>query len=150
MSQLNDLPGTYTRFKVEPYTPNIGAVIHGLDLRQPLDEATQAELRDALARHEVIGGDFGTHRNDPGVIDAEFNQLHARLDLGDRETLALGLGNVLRLGLARAELERDITVAILGAVRHNLATVELENRDRHVFATLGEDSGHPELLCNYP
>ena len=54
MSQLNDLPGTYSRFKVEPYTPNIGAVIHGLDLRQPLDEATQAELRDALARHEVI------------------------------------------------------------------------------------------------
>ena len=54
MSQLNDLPSAFTRFKVEPYTPNIGAVIHGLDLRQPLDEATQAELRTALARHEVI------------------------------------------------------------------------------------------------
>lgn len=54
MSQLNDLPSVYSRFKAEPYTPNIGAVIHGLDLRQPLDEATQAELRDALARHEVI------------------------------------------------------------------------------------------------
>ena len=54
MSQLNDLPGTYTRFKVEPYTPNIGAVIHGLDLSQPLDVATQDELRHALAQHEVI------------------------------------------------------------------------------------------------
>ncbi|MGS5086274.1 TauD/TfdA dioxygenase family protein [Hydrogenophaga sp. A37] len=54
MSQLNDLPGTYTRFKVEPYTPNIGAVIHGLDLSQALDTDTQDELRHALAQHEVI------------------------------------------------------------------------------------------------
>lgn len=54
MSQLNDMPGRYTRFRTEPYTHNIGAVIHGLDLRQPLDDTTQAELQDALARHEVI------------------------------------------------------------------------------------------------
>lgn len=54
MSQLNDLPRTYTRFAAQPYTPHIGAVIHGLDLSQPLDEETQNQLRDALARHEVI------------------------------------------------------------------------------------------------
>ncbi len=42
MSQLNDLALPYTRFGVEPYTPTIGAVIHGLDLRQPLD-ASDAE-----------------------------------------------------------------------------------------------------------
>jgi taurine dioxygenase len=54
MSNLNDLASPYTRFGVEPYTPDIGAVIHGLDLSQPLDETTQAELRHALAEHEVI------------------------------------------------------------------------------------------------
>lgn len=54
MSQINDLPRPYTRFAVEKYTPNIGAVIHGLDLRQPQDDTTQQELRDALARYEVI------------------------------------------------------------------------------------------------
>lgn len=54
MSQLNDLPSSYTRFKAEPYTPNIGAVIHGLDLSQPLDETAQSELRHTLAHHEVI------------------------------------------------------------------------------------------------
>ena len=54
MSKLNDLATPYTRFGVEPYTPHIGAVIHGLDLSQPLDVATQAELRRALAEHEVI------------------------------------------------------------------------------------------------
>ena len=37
MSKINDLHPTFTRFAVEPYTPTIGAVIHDLDLRQPLD-----------------------------------------------------------------------------------------------------------------
>ncbi|AYM98486.1 taurine catabolism dioxygenase [Acidovorax sp. 1608163] len=54
MSKLNDLNPTYTRFTVEPYTPTIGAVIHDLDLTQPLDATTQQELRAALAEHEVI------------------------------------------------------------------------------------------------
>ena len=54
MSKINDLHPTFTRFAVEPYTPTIGAVIHDLDLRQPLDAATQAELRQALAVHEVL------------------------------------------------------------------------------------------------
>ncbi len=54
MSKLNDLAAPYTRFVVEPYTPTIGAVIHGLDLSRPLDATTQSELRRALAEHEVI------------------------------------------------------------------------------------------------
>jgi taurine dioxygenase len=54
MSKLNDLASPYTRFVAEPYTPTIGATIHGLDLSQPLDAATRAELRRALAEHEVI------------------------------------------------------------------------------------------------
>ena len=54
MSKINDLHPTFTRFAVEPYTPTIGAVIHDLDLRQPLDATTQAELRQALAVHEVL------------------------------------------------------------------------------------------------
>lgn len=54
MSKLNDLANPYTRFVAEPYTPTIGAVIHGLDLSQPLDATTQDELRRALAEHEVI------------------------------------------------------------------------------------------------
>jgi taurine dioxygenase len=54
MSQLNDLVKPYTRFVAEPYTPAIGAVIHGLDLREPLDALAQEELRRALAEHQVI------------------------------------------------------------------------------------------------
>lgn len=54
MSKLNDLPRNYTRFFAEPYTPTIGAYIHGLDLTRPLDELAQQELKTALAEHEVI------------------------------------------------------------------------------------------------
>jgi taurine dioxygenase len=54
MSRLNDLGSPFTRFGVEPYTPTIGAVIHDLDLRQTLDDATQADLRRALAEYQVI------------------------------------------------------------------------------------------------
>lgn len=54
MSHAHENTAAFTRFGVEPYTPKIGAVIHDLDLSQPLDEATRAELRAALARHEVL------------------------------------------------------------------------------------------------
>ena len=54
MSKLNDLPRNYTRFVAEPYTPSIGAVIHGLDLSKPLDDLAKTELQSALALYEVI------------------------------------------------------------------------------------------------
>ena len=44
----------YQNFVVEPFTPNIGATLHGLDLSQPLSELAQTELKAALARFEVI------------------------------------------------------------------------------------------------
>jgi taurine dioxygenase len=54
MSKLNDLATGYTQFVVEPYTPTIGGVIHGVDLSQPLSNVTKNELRRALAEFEVI------------------------------------------------------------------------------------------------
>ena len=54
MSHPSDFTSTYSRFGVQPYTPTIGAVVHDLDLSRPQDEATQAELRRALAQFEVL------------------------------------------------------------------------------------------------
>ena len=45
---------TYRRISVEPLTPAIGAEISGVDLRQPLDDGTYAEIRRALLAHGVI------------------------------------------------------------------------------------------------
>ncbi len=41
-------------FTIEPIGPTIGAEIHGLDLRRPLDDATFAALEAALIKHKVI------------------------------------------------------------------------------------------------
>jgi taurine dioxygenase len=70
---------------VQPLTPAIGAEIHGVDLRQPLEPAPLQAIRDALITHQVIffrdqdlsvaqlvafGRYFGelvVHPNDPGL-----------------------------------------------------------------------------------
>lgn len=55
MSQNTPLtPPTFTRFQGVAYTPNIGLEIHGLDLSAPIDPQTAAELRLALAHHDVL------------------------------------------------------------------------------------------------
>lgn len=41
-------------FTVTPVSPAIGAEISGIDLRQPLDEATYVALRGALVKHKVL------------------------------------------------------------------------------------------------
>mgnify|MGYP003344892108 CR=1 FL=1 len=38
----------------EPLTPRFGARVTGVNLSEPLDDATFAELRDAFARHSVL------------------------------------------------------------------------------------------------
>lgn len=43
-----------TAFDATPVTPHIGAMIEGLDLTNPLNEACQAGLQGALARHLVL------------------------------------------------------------------------------------------------
>jgi taurine dioxygenase len=44
----------YELIRVRPCTPSIGAQISGIDLTQPLGEATIDELKRALAEHQVI------------------------------------------------------------------------------------------------
>lgn len=44
----------FRSFLAEPYTPCIGATVHGLDLSQPLSALAQAELQSALAQYEVL------------------------------------------------------------------------------------------------
>ena len=96
----------------------------------------------------MIGGDFGPHRDHLILGDAELGELHLRLDRGDGETPALGLGNVLDLGAADAELKRGVAVLLHGAMRDDLAALEREHGDRHMIARVGEDAGHAQLLCD--
>ena len=103
---------------------------------------------DELADDEMIGGDLGADRQQRVFLDAEFGELQLRLDLRDGEAAALGLGDVLDLGAADAELHGGIAVLLLGPVRDDLTAVELQNRDRHMLAASREDAGHADLLCD--
>ena len=53
-SQLGGSSVRCTRISVEPLTPAISAEISGVDLREPLDDETCAEVRRALLAHGVI------------------------------------------------------------------------------------------------
>lgn len=44
----------YTRIRVEPLSPALGAEVHGVDLAQALDESSVAEIRRAFLSHLVI------------------------------------------------------------------------------------------------
>src|SRR5258705_150400 len=105
---------------------------------------------DELTDHEVIGRDLGADRNQLLLLDAEFGDLALGLDLGDRKMAALGLADIVDLARARAELNGDIAVLVLGAVRDDLAIGQAQHRHRHMLAGIGKDSGHPDLLCDHP
>ena len=104
---------------------------------------------DELADHEMIGGDLGADRDEAVVVDPELGKLALGLDLGDREMAALGLGHVLRLAGAGAELQRAVAVLVLGAVGDDLAIGKPQHRHRHMLAAVREHAGHPDLLCDH-
>lgn len=54
MTAVHKLPSAETSLKIEPYTPNIGAVVRDIDLSREQDAATKTALRAALAEHQVL------------------------------------------------------------------------------------------------
>jgi len=93
---------------------------------------------DILADEEVVRRDLGADRDHRIIADAELGDRALRLDLGDGETAALGLADVLHLAGAGAELQRDVAVLFLAAMRHDLALRKTQHSDRHVLAGIGE------------
>jgi len=54
MSHIDTTLARYTKLKIEPYNPLIGATVHGVDLADAQDETLRAELRHALAEFQVL------------------------------------------------------------------------------------------------
>src|SRR6516165_2524693 len=105
---------------------------------------------DILADHEMVGGDLRSDRNKLLLADAELGKLALGLDLGGGEMAPLGLADIVGLAGPGAELERDVTVLVLGAVSNDLAIGEPQHRRRHMLARIGEDPHHSDFLRNHP
>lgn len=54
MTKIDTRPSQFTRFRLTPYTPIIGAVIDGFDLKEAGDENLRTDLRRALADYQVL------------------------------------------------------------------------------------------------
>ncbi|MDB5816574.1 MAG: rdpA [Rhizobacter sp.] len=54
MTAIYDNPLKFKRIEVRPMNSTIGAEIHGVDLREPLDDATFAEVRQAWYDYGVV------------------------------------------------------------------------------------------------
>src|SRR5687767_6411640 len=104
---------------------------------------------DLLAGDEVVGGDFRAHVDEVVLGHPELDQLVLRLDFTLGEVAAHGLGGVLRLLGARAQLEGDVAVLVLGALGDDLAAFEAEYGHRYVDAGFVEEAGHTEFLGDY-
>src|SRR5690606_8633666 len=70
-----------------------------------------------LADDEVIGAELGAHLHDRIGGHPEFGEDALRLDLRLGEMAAHRLRHVLRLAPAGADLERDVAVLLVGALR---------------------------------
>jgi taurine dioxygenase len=54
MSHVDAELTRYAKLKIEPYSPLIGATVHGVDLSDLSDETLRADLRRALATFQVL------------------------------------------------------------------------------------------------
>src|SRR6185369_12880813 len=66
-----------------------------------------------------------------------------------RESAALSTSESYALALARAELQRDITVLLGRAVAQHLAIAQFQHGHRDMFTGLRKDPRHPDLLCDH-
>ena len=104
---------------------------------------------DFLAGQEVVGRQLGAHVDQIVLGDPEFHHVPLRLDQSLGEVAALGLGGVLGLLGAGAQLQGDIAVLFLGALGGDLTAVEAEHGHGHVGSGLVEEAGHPKLSGDY-
>ena len=99
-----------------------------------------------LADDEMRGGQGRATLQQGLGLDAELAHALLRLNLHPGVVARVGLGHVLDLGAAPAELDGSVAVTLLGAHVHDLQRVQVQHRNGHVGAVLPEHPGHAELL----
>src|SRR5215472_9369728 len=104
---------------------------------------------DELTNDEMVGGNLGADWDHRVLAHAKLGDFTLGLDFGNGETSAFGLGDVLHLAAPGAELQRQVSVLLLGAMTQDLTIIEPQHRDRDMLAGLREDPRHPDFLCDH-
>ena len=104
---------------------------------------------DELAADEVVRRKLRSDLKQAAGLDPELGQLALGRDLRLGEVAALGLGQVLDLGLARAELNGVVAVGLPGSQPDDLAVLHPQDSHRQVPAFVGEHPGHAELARDH-
>src|ERR1700712_5760433 len=101
-----------------------------------------------LSHHEMRGRE-GRANIKHGVLGhTELDQPLLRFNLHPGKMSAVRLRDILYLGGAAAELDRDIVVTLLRTDIDDLQVIKMEDSDGHMRAVVLEDPGHTQLLCN--
>src|SRR4051812_19527782 len=100
--------------------PALHSALEALALGRALDV-------DELAGDIMVGGDLSADVEQGVLGDDELGDARLRLHLGLAEMAALRLGDVLRLGGAGAELDRDIAVVVRVLARDHLDIFERQD-----------------------
>src|SRR5690606_11297524 len=103
---------------------------------------------DQLTFGKMVGLERSTNLDEVVRVHAELSHMTLGFDLGDGVLTTHGLANILGLGLPGAQLQSDVTVLFDGPLAHHLAVLQAQHRHGDVVTVLGEDAGHPQLLCD--
>jgi hypothetical protein len=101
---------------------------------------------DLLARHEMISLDQVAHIEQVRRIDAEFRELLFRLDFSLPRNVRDRPWSISSSSQSRNRAGRPNSHPFLGALRHDLTAIELQDRDGHMTAVLQKEAGHADLL----
>jgi hypothetical protein len=104
---------------------------------------------DHLASDEMVGADLGADVEQRILGDAELGDPRLGFHLGLAERRPLRLGDILRLRLARAQLNGGVAVPVLFAAADDLHLVQLQNGNRHVPSVRLEQASHADLLGDH-
>src|SRR5262249_41833899 len=109
-----------------------------------------ADNIDMLTGEKMGGGDLRSDRQQSILGDAKLGETRLRLDLRLGKVATLRLGYILGLRGAHPELQRRVTVLLLGTNGDDLAVVDPEQRHRNMIPLCREYAGHSELLGEQP
>ncbi len=102
-----------------------------------------------LTSNIMVRSQLSSNLNEVLFAYTEFSKFTFRFYLRYGEMAAHRLRNILYFGFTHTQLKGGIAVFLYSTLSNNLAILNLENRNRNMFAGFGINAGHSQLLCDH-